>query len=67
MKSIDFQEKENEPMEATTYYSQCECGAVVEGVGQLDTVDGTLYGENCAACGEEFTVQGWAEDGWEGN
>lgn len=49
-------------MKETTYYSQCECGTIVEGVGQLDEVDGTLYGEDCKECGEEFTVQGWADE-----
>lgn len=43
----------------TTYYSECDCGAIVEGTGQYDPQDGTLYGNDCAACGEEFTVSGW--------
>lgn len=49
-------------MKETSYYSQCECGQIVEGVGQLDEVDGTLYGNECEGCGEEFTVQGWADE-----
>lgn len=48
-------------MKEITYYSECDCGQIVEGVGQLDEVDGTLYGNECKSCGEEFAVQGWAE------
>lgn len=47
------------PMDKVTYYSECECGAIVEGVGEIDRGEGTLYGENCTACGEEFVVSGW--------
>jgi hypothetical protein len=32
---------------------------VLEGEGQYDPTDGTLYGNDCDKCGEEFTVQGW--------
>ena len=48
-------------MKEITYYSECDCGAVVEGVGQVDEA-GTLYGQECATCGEEFTVHGWLDD-----
>lgn len=43
----------------TTYYSECECGQVLEGEAEYDRVDGTLYGDDCPACGEGFTVMGW--------
>jgi hypothetical protein len=46
----------------TSYYSECECGQVVEGEGQYDPADGTLYGQDCPSCGEEFTVLGWFEE-----
>jgi hypothetical protein len=49
-------------MKETPYYSECECGHIVQGVGQLDEVDGTLYGNECNNCGEEFIVQGWADE-----
>ena len=48
-------------MEATTYASECDCGQVLEGEGDFDRADGTLYGNDCDSCGEEFTVQGWFE------
>ena len=46
-------------METVTYYSECECGQIVEGFGQISRDENTLYGENCPKCGEEFTVFGW--------
>lgn len=55
--SIDSQE-----LPTTRYLSQCECGQEVEGEGQYDLADGTLYGQDCPACGEEFTVEGWFEE-----
>lgn len=50
-------------MKETTYYSQCDCGAIVEGAGQYDPQDGTLYADEvCKGCGEEFTVSGWFDE-----
>ena len=46
-------------MRKTTYLSECECGQEVEGVGEYDIEEGTLYGENCPKCGDEFVVLGW--------
>lgn len=48
-------------MKLTSYYSECECGNTLEGEGQYDPMDGTLYANDCDACGEEFTVLGWFE------
>ena len=48
-------------METTAYHSECECGRVLEGEGDFDRVDGTLYGNDCDSCGEEFIVSGWFE------
>ena len=46
-------------MKKTTYYSECECGQELENVGEYDPNEGTLYGQNCPKCGEEFIVSGW--------
>ena len=48
-------------MEKVSYYSECECGHIVEGEGEIDRAEGTLYGANCGKCGEEFIVSGWFE------
>lgn len=48
-------------MPTTTYYSECECGQVLEGEGDYDRGDGTLYGNDCDSCGAEFIVSGWFE------
>ena len=45
----------------TSYYSECECGQVLEGEGEYDPADGTLYGVDCPACGLEFCVLDWYE------
>lgn len=45
--------------QTTTYYSECECGAEVEGTGYYHPEVGDLAGEPCKACGEEFNVIGW--------
>jgi hypothetical protein len=59
-------EKERESIDSqlftTSYYSECECGQVLEGEGEYDPADGTLYGVDCPACGDEFTVLGWFEE-----
>jgi len=55
MEKIAFQ------LPTTSYYSECECGQILEGEGTYDREDGTLYGNDCDKCGEEFTVQGWFE------
>jgi hypothetical protein len=47
---------------STSYYSECECGQVLEGEGEYDPNDGTLYGNDCESCGEEFTVLGWFDE-----
>lgn len=49
-------------MEAMTYFSRCECGQELEGVGEFDRNANTLYGGNCPACGEEFTVLDWLDE-----
>lgn len=50
-------------MEKTTYYSECDCGQILEGAGQYDPADGTLYADdNCPKCGEEFIVSGWFDE-----
>jgi hypothetical protein len=50
------------PMPKTTFYSECDCGQTLEGSGEYDPADGTLYAEDkCPKCGEEFTVLGWFE------
>lgn len=49
-------------METTTYYSECDCGQVLEGEGTYDRKDGTLYGNDCDKCGEAFTAQGWFDE-----
>lgn len=58
-------EKERESIDSqlisTSYYSECECGQVLEGEGEYNPADGTLYGNDCESCGEEFTVLGWYE------
>lgn len=48
-------------MEKTSYYSQCDCGQVLEGEGEFDREDGTLYGVDCPKCGLEFCVLDWFE------
>lgn len=49
-------------METTTYYSECDCGQILEGSGQYDKGEGTLYADDdCPNCGEEFIVHGWFE------
>jgi hypothetical protein len=59
-------EKERESIDSqlftTSYYSECECGQVLEGEGEYDPTDGTLYGVDCPACGLEFCVLGWFEE-----
>jgi hypothetical protein len=60
-------EKERESIDSqlllsTSYYSECECGQVLEGEGEYDPADGTLYGNDCESCGEEFTVLGWFDE-----
>jgi hypothetical protein len=50
---------QSDEMKTTTYYSECDCGQIVEGVGEYHPDEGTLYGQDCPACGEEFTVSGW--------
>ena len=45
-------------MPTTAYYSECECGQIFEGEGDYDREDGTLYGNDCDSCGEEFIVSG---------
>jgi hypothetical protein len=47
---------------STSYYSECECGQVLEGEGEYDPADGTLYGVDCPACGLEFCVLGWYDE-----
>lgn len=49
----------SDQMEKTTYFSECECGQEVEGVGEYSRDEGTLYGQPCPKCGEEFVVSGW--------
>lgn len=44
---------------STTYASECECGQELVGEGEYDPNDGTLYGNDCDSCGQEFTVYGW--------
>lgn len=51
----------NEELKKTTYYSECECGHTLEGEGDYDPTDGTLYGQACEGCGQEFTVWNWFE------
>jgi hypothetical protein len=42
-----------------SYISTCpECEEEVEGVGEYDN-EGTLYGEACSYCGNDFTVIDW--------
>lgn len=48
-------------LKPVTYHSECDCGAVAEGIGLYCEEDGTLYGNECTKCGEEFTVLGWFE------
>lgn len=49
-------------METTTYYSECECGQTLEGTGQYEKEEGTLYADDdCPNCGREFIVSGWFE------
>lgn len=51
---------QNDEMKRTTYYSECECGQILEGEGEYHPDEGTLYADdNCPNCGEEFIVSGW--------
>jgi len=49
-------------MDKVSYYSECDCGQILEGEGEYDKADGTLYGNDCDKCGEEFVVQGWFDE-----
>lgn len=49
-------------MEKMSYYSQCECGQILEGIGDFDSEGNTLYGDDCVACGQEFVVIDWLDD-----
>lgn len=49
-------------MEEMSYYSECECGQTLEGIGDFDREGNTLYGVDCVACGLEFAVIGWLDE-----
>lgn len=49
-------------MEKMSYYSECECGQVLEGEGDFDREGNTLYGADCPKCGEEFAVIDWLDE-----
>lgn len=49
-------------MDKVTYFSECACGQEVEGIGEIDREENTLYGEQCPKCLEEFTVMNWFDE-----
>jgi hypothetical protein len=53
---------QSDEMKTTTYFSECECGQVLEGEAEYDPTDGTLYADDCPACGDGFTVFGWFDE-----